>query len=59
VLAVPLAAISLLVLARTIFRGVRWSKWSFISALVVLALDGFALYLALGHHHLIDWLEGH
>jgi hypothetical protein len=27
--------------------------------LVLMARDGFAFFLALGHHHLIDFLEGH
>ena len=56
--AVPLASGSFLLLVGVFFRGVRWTTGRAISALIALALDGFALFLALGHHHLIDWLEG-
>ena len=59
VIAVPLAGVSVVLLARMVFRGMRWTLWRAVSALIALAIDGFALYLALGRHHLIDWLEGH
>ena len=59
VVAVPLAAAALVMLARLIFRGTHWSPGCLTAAGVALALNGFALFLALGKHHLIDWLEGH
>lgn len=54
---VPLTRGSLFVLARVISRRPCWTRWRVFS--VALALAGFALDLAFGHHHLIDWLEGH
>ena len=57
--AIPLAGVSLFLMARVILRSAHWTRWRALSAAVALALNGFALYLALGHHHLIDWLEGH
>lgn len=58
-IAVPLAGVSLFLIGRVTLRGTRWTKGRAISAALALALDGLALYLALGHHHLIDWFEGH
>lgn len=57
--AVPLAGVGLLLVARCVRRETRWSKGRVLTIVVALALNGFALYLALGRHHLIDWLEGH
>jgi hypothetical protein len=49
----------LLLLGRLAFRRPVWTKFRLACAAVALALNAFALYLALGRHHLIDWLEGH
>ena len=57
--AVPLAGVALVLVARGVRRATQWSKWRACNTLVALALNSFALYLALGRHHLIDWLEGH
>lgn len=59
VVAVPLASASLLLLGRVMTCGTTWTMGRAMSAALALALTGFALYLALGRHHLIDWLEGH
>jgi hypothetical protein len=57
--AIAFSAGSLYVIARHLFRSGRWSWGRAIGTALALALDGLALYLALGRHHLIDRLEGH
>ncbi len=56
--AVPLAGVGLALGARCVRRETHWSKGRVCNTVVALAFNGFALYLALGRHHLIDWLEG-
>ena len=51
VVAVPLAGGSLIIMARVIRRGTRWSPGRAINAVVAVALAGFALFLDLGQHH--------
>lgn len=57
--AAPLALISLALLIRILWRQTDRTLPRLVGAAVGLGLDLFALYLAVGHHHLIDWLEGH
>ncbi|HEV7406381.1 MAG TPA: hypothetical protein VGO11_25755 [Chthoniobacteraceae bacterium] len=57
--AIVFAGGSLYVVARDLLRRGPWSWGRALGSAVALALDALALYLALGHHHLIDWLEGH
>jgi hypothetical protein len=57
--AVPLAVISLVLVVRAMWRAEYRTKGRLVSAAIAVGIDLFALYLALGHHHLIDWLEGH
>ena len=59
VIAVPLAGASLVMLGRVAFRRPPWTGFRLACAVAALSLNAFALYLALGRHHLIDWLEGH
>lgn len=59
IIAVPLAGISLIMVCRVALRRPAWTPFRWACAVSALALNGLALYLALGRHHLIDWLEGH
>lgn len=59
IIAVPLAGGALVLTGRVIIRSTRWTSLRAASAALALALSGLALFLALGRHHLIDWLEGH
>jgi hypothetical protein len=57
--AVPLAGLGLGAVFRVASRARGWTTFHFACEFAATALNLFAVYLALGHHHLIDWLEGH
>ncbi|MFM8471158.1 MAG: hypothetical protein ACKODH_14555 [Limisphaerales bacterium] len=57
--AVPLAGAAHVLLGRVVLRRPTWTWFRAACAVGALALNALALYLALGRHHLIDWLEGH
>ena len=58
-LVIPSVAGSLLAGLWSLYHGHAKSIQSVIAFGTAAALNLFALYLALGGHHLIDWLEGH
>lgn len=57
--AAPLAVISLALVVRALWQVEYRTKARFVGAAIAVGIDLFALSLALGDHHLIDWLEGH
>jgi hypothetical protein len=59
IVAVPLAVVACVIAIRSLLKPATWTLWRVVSVVVSLLPAAFALYLALGRHHLIDWLEGH